>query len=62
MKSGCPYSTGWPFSHKHRFTTPEASASNLIHQLHRPMMQIVWPSLMVWPTSTKGLASGDAER
>ena len=58
MKSGCPYSTAWPFSVSNRVTVPDLSASISLRIFIASMMQMVSPSLITLPTSTNGVASG----
>ena len=62
MNSGWPNSTGWPFSTRIALTTPDLSASISFISFIASMMQSVSPACTVWPTSTNGLAPGDAER
>jgi len=57
-----PYSTGWPFSTSTAFTTPEASASISFISFIAYDDADRLAFLDGLPTSTKGLASGDAER
>src|SRR5258706_6675307 len=62
MKSGCPYSTGWPLSTRMAFTVPDLSHSISFISFIASMMQMICPSFTLWPTSTKGLASGEGVR
>ena len=62
MNSGWPYSTGWPFSTRIALIMPVASASISFISFIASMMHTVSPALMFWPTSTKALDSGEAER
>ena len=60
--SGCPNSTGWPFSAKTCFTTPALSDSISFMSFMASMMQSVSPTATSSPTCTNGWASGDAAR
>jgi hypothetical protein len=55
---GCPYSTAWPFSTWMALITPEMSASISFISFIASITHSVSPALTVWPTSTKGEASG----
>ena len=62
MKRPWPYSTAWPFWTRISRTVPETSASISLSSFIASMMHKVSPGLIVWPTSTKALASGPGER
>ena len=57
--SGLPYSTGCASSNRIAVTVPARGDGIWFIVFIASMISSVWPSLTSWPTSTKGLASGE---